>query len=556
MSKWISALCAAALASAQSVPTFQVGTRLVTVDVLVRSDKGTAVRGLTKDDFTLQDKGKNQTIAVFAVTDTASAPPAKPTPLPPGVASNRISSGGVENRGATVILFDRLNIPVAADQAVVRTKILALLASLKPTDRIGFYSLGNSLTMVQDFNEEAAGIIQAAKRLSTPGETASGSDPVEARLRDALTPMQVLDMTVRTSHTTQAFQTIARHLAGIPGRKDLIWVASDFPLTYGLSAERRENYKEEVAQATNTMSEANIAVYPMDPRGVEGNRSNSSLGDCSSGGGGGGGGRGKGQASNSAACADDASIPANSKAGGLMPGQTASGPSAIGLTASDTMQLVANNTGGKAYYNTNDIGPDVRKVIDEAEVTYTLGFYAEDKALDGKTHDLTVKVAKKPDTNNAQLHYRKSYVADNPQSAAGKHPEMGALIADAFDATSIGVMAASAPDPSKPDTRKVGVRVSLGDLQFEHLAGKWVASFDLGLSMEADNGKPDALSNKVSSKTMNLSLTDAQLKQGLTAGLDVDNSVPAPTQPTHLRVVVQDKSSGVAGSVRIPLSPK
>jgi VWFA-related protein len=549
MSKWISVLVAAALASGQSVPTFQVGTRLVTVDVLVRSDKGAAVRGLTKDDFTLQDKGKNQAIAVFSVTDTASAPATKPTPLPPGVASNRISSGGVENRGATVILFDRLNIPVAADQAVVRTKILALLAALKPTDRIGFYSLGNSLTMVQDFNEEAAGIIQAAKRLSTPGETATGSDPVEARLRDALTPMQVLDMTVRTSHTTQAFQTLARHLAGIPGRKNLIWVASDFPLTYGLSAERRENYKEEVAQATNTMSEANVAVYPMDPRGVEGNRSNSSLGDCPSGGG--GGGRGKGQ--NSVACSDDASIPANSKAGSLMPGQTAAGPSAIGLTASDTFQLVANNTGGKAYYNTNDIGPDVRRVIDEAEVTYTLGFYVEDKALDGKTHDLTVKVAKKPDTNNAQLHYRKSYVADNPQSAAKQqHPEMGALIADAFDATSIGVMAASAADPSKPDTRKVGVRVNLGDLQFEHLAGKWVASFDLGMSMESDNGKPGI----VSSKTMNLSLTDAQLKQGLTAGLDVDNTVPAPTQPTHLRVVVQDKSSGMAGSVRIPLSPK
>ena len=51
-------------------------------------------------------------------------------------------------------------------------------------------------------------------------------------------------------------------------------------------------------------------------------------------------------------------------------------------------------------------------------------------------------------------------------------------------------------------------------------------------------------------------LTDAQLKQGLTAGLDVDNTVPAPTQPSHLRVVVLDKSSGSAGSVRIPLAPK
>src|ERR1700689_5223532 len=105
MSKWISALCAAALVLGQNTPTFQVGTRLVTVDVLVVSDKGAAVRGLTKEDFTLQDKGKTQTIAVFAVTDTSTAPAGKATPLPPGVASNRISGGGGETRGATVILF-------------------------------------------------------------------------------------------------------------------------------------------------------------------------------------------------------------------------------------------------------------------------------------------------------------------------------------------------------------------------------------------------------------------------------------------------------------------
>jgi VWFA-related protein len=523
MSKWIAILCAAAVASAQSTPTFQVGTRLVTVDVLVRGEKGGAVRGLTKEDFTLQDKGKTQTIAVFSVTDTNSAPAAKTEPLAANVASNRINGGGVQTRGATAILFDRLNIPNVADQAVVRTKILALLASLKPTDRVGFYSLGNALTMVQDFSDDAGRLVEAAKRLS-PGQAAAGSDPVDALLKEALIPMQVEDMTVRVAATARAFQTIARHLKGIPGRKNLIWVTSDFPLTFGLSAERRTNYEDEVGRAVNTMSEANIAVYPMDPRGVDGNSSTKSTEDLPT-----------------------------SKEGGLMPGRNtqATQPAArVGLSASDTMQTIANATGGKAYYNSNDIGPDVRRVLDEAEVTYTLGFYIDGKALDGKTHDLNVKVAKKPETSGAQLHYRKSYLADNLQSAAAaqQRPDMGALVADAFDATAIGIMAASAPDPSKPGIHKVQVRVDLGDLQFDHLAGKWVASFDLGLAMEAA-GKQSSVSNK----TMNLSLTDDQLQKGLKAGLIVDNTVPSPAQPTRLRVVIQDKGSGAAGSVRIPL---
>jgi VWFA-related protein len=529
MSKWIALLCGAALAAAQTTPTFQVGTRLVTIDVQVRSEKGGAVKGLTKEDFTLQDKGKPQTIAVFAVTDLGSAPTRITDPLAANVASNRVNAAGLETRGATVILFDRLNIPVIADQAVVRTKIVALLASLRPTDRVGFYSLGTALTMVQDFGDDASKLVEAAKHLSVPGSASAGSDSLDARLKDALTPMEMQDMTVRTAATSRAFQTIARHLDGIKGRKNLIWVTSDFPLTYGLAADRRTNYESEVAHAVNTMSEANITVFPMDPRGVEGNASNSSLGK------------------------DNAAIPTSSKEGRLMPGKSsaADAPSSVGLKASDTMQTIANATGGKAYYYSNDIGPDVRTVLDEAEVTYTLGFYVEDKALDGKTHELNVKLAKKPETSGAQLHYRKSYVADNLQSAEAKQqrPDMGTLSTDALDATAIGIMAASAPDPAKPGTHKVQVRVDTGDFQFEHSAGKWVASFDLGLSMEAAPGKQSAVSNK----TVNLSFTDEQLQQALRAGLIVDNTIPSPAQPARLRIVVEDKGSGSAGSVRVPL---
>ena len=57
----ITLLCFAGFATAQVQPIYRVGTRLVTVDVLVRTDKG-AVKGLTKEDFILQDKGKTQQI--------------------------------------------------------------------------------------------------------------------------------------------------------------------------------------------------------------------------------------------------------------------------------------------------------------------------------------------------------------------------------------------------------------------------------------------------------------------------------------------------------------
>jgi VWFA-related protein len=181
----------AALAIAQE-PLYRTGARLVTVDVTVRNSQG-PVKGLTKDDFTVQDKGKPQIIAVFAMTDSAGTA-VKGDPLPPGVVSNSANATGEAPRAATVILFDRLNIPRALDQAAVRTKVLEFLASLQPADRIGFYSLGTGLTMVQDFDEGAGPLAQAAKQLAGSAAGQAASNEIEAHLKGALTPIQEQDI--------------------------------------------------------------------------------------------------------------------------------------------------------------------------------------------------------------------------------------------------------------------------------------------------------------------------------------------------------------------------
>jgi len=136
--------CVAGLAIGQVQPTFRVGTRLVQLDVVVLNDK-TPVRGLTKEDFTLQDKGKPQPIAVFSVTEAHKA--AKADPLPSNVSSNRMNNRGESTSTATVILFDKMNTP-STSQVVARKETLALLSSLKDTDRVAFYSLDTDLAMV------------------------------------------------------------------------------------------------------------------------------------------------------------------------------------------------------------------------------------------------------------------------------------------------------------------------------------------------------------------------------------------------------------------------
>src|SRR5579862_3581669 len=231
--RWTSLLCLAAILTAQSLPVFQTGTRLVQVDVVVHSDKG-SIKGLAKEDFILEDRGKVQTIAVFKVTESKAAPDA--APLPPGVTSNRVNRSGETAQTATVILFDRLNVTSALAQANARRSVLELLASLKPTDKIGFDSLYQGVTTVQEYKESAAPLMQAAKLVDVSG-TPAGLSPSDqtllANLREALTPAQTIGQVARVQITMAAFRSIARSLGGVPGRKNLIWITNTVPLTFG-----------------------------------------------------------------------------------------------------------------------------------------------------------------------------------------------------------------------------------------------------------------------------------------------------------------------------------
>ena len=73
----------------------------------------------------------------------------------------------------------------------------------------------------------------------------------------------------------------------------------------------------------------------------------------------------------------------------------------------DTMEKVAEETGGQAFVNTNDITGAIRKAVEDSAVTYTLGFYIDASALDGKFHEIKVQSKRKDVT----LRYPKGYFA-------------------------------------------------------------------------------------------------------------------------------------------------
>jgi VWFA-related protein len=513
------------LALAQSAPQpTSPNSRLVLMDVIVSNDRG-PVRGLTQGDFVLEDKGKKQTITLFQAVE--GKPIATGQALPPTVASNRMNAKGEAQATATAILYDRINAPSAEAQAFVRNQVLRVLAALKDGDHLGFYGLGFKLLKVVDFDEDVAPIARAAKALlqsnTVPDGFSADDKAVFRNLAEVLSPMQSMAPQARVNITYPAFRTIGRHMAGIPGRKNLIWIASYFPLTYGNSVDRRKNDEAEVNAFRNNLTESGISLYTIDPGGA-------------------------GAAFNTGQSAPVGPEGALIGAQRNQAGDSSVNNTATSMTGNQTMQLLADSTGGRSYRNANDIEPALNEALRLSAATYTIGFVPDEKVLDGRTHEIKITVAKKAETDKAKLSYRKQYLAWSPTMPDPQLiPAMGELLDDALLARGIGLMGVANvnPDPAKPGTQAIDLRIGASDIRFDPKDGNFAAAFDVAIAIEG--------AKVVSMKTFSPSMGADQLGQVMTTGMDTREIVDAPGNGVF-RIVVLDKKTGASGTIRIPFN--
>jgi VWFA-related protein len=495
------------------------GPRMILTDVMVTNDKG-PVRGLNKNDFSVEDKGKKQTISLFGITESGKLKiPA--TPLPAGIYTNRLNNKGEIQGTATVLLFDRANSD-AGDQAFVRGQILKVLGALKDTDRLGFSGLGFKLQVIRDYNEDAAPLAKAARALQQ-GSTAPANFTAEEKevfngLTEALAPMQQLQPQARVNITYPAFRQVSRHLTGVEGRKNVIWISSEFPLTYGNDQARKKNDEAEVEAFKNVLLESNIVLFPIDPAGAGGSFN---------------------QTAEGAPTANEGSLMKGSMRNSTNTGSFTTTDSS--LMGTQTFLNLANATGGQVYRNVNDISPELKEVLSAAEYTYTLGFYPDEKTLDSKNHDIkiTVKDTKLKPT------YRKQYFAWGPATPQGQKPGVAIeeLIADSLNATGIGMMAVANPAPDKPGAQVLDVRLTAADVRFDQTGDKFSPDFDVVIV--SDNGKQRG------TKTYTPALTADQMKVILEGGLNLSETLEPGAPGGYFRIVAIDKKTGATGSLMV-----
>ncbi len=391
-------------APATTLPTLKVSTRLVVVDVVAADGKGHPITDLKADDFSVLEEGSNQSIKVFSFQQPAPAdqPQQPPAKLPPNLVTNVPTYK--PNRPMSVLLLDGLNTDNIS-QKYARQEMLKYLAKLPEGQPVAVYLLGNKLRLLQDFTTDPALLQQALTRIKDKNSALIKNDPaLSAAATASLLQMGLPGMVaqiqgfeqeevsaqvdLRVEETVNALLSLARTLAGYPGRKNLIWVSSSFPSNLfdlaglnSVSSQRQSSansqargYSNPIEKLASALSNARVAVYPVDTRGVNSFASVSDIGNR-----------------------DRDAVP---------------GGAADPQTAHTTMNTVAERTGGRAFYNTNDLAGAIKEGIEDGSTYYTLGYYPENKDWNGKFRKIVVKLNRP----GVKLHYREGYIATDPRA--------------------------------------------------------------------------------------------------------------------------------------------
>jgi VWFA-related protein len=561
-SGWIVSLLLAGLCYAADDPSvFRVNTQLVEVDIVVNGKHG-PVAGLTKNDFTILDNGKPQQISLFSVqSHLATRNAAKAAaPLAPGVVSNRLTRTGEDPASPTVVLWDALNTEVA-DQAWVRSQVIKYLQTMNPRDPIAVYILVKNLRVIQDFTDDAIPLIQAVRHtnaeqsadLSAPDltdlqaqtglalMTAGGSaDPQNGMLMllrskaiDAGGEMSDYALRDQVYLTQAALEAIAEHLSGLPGRKKLVWISGSFPTVpptqrdnLGLSTNEYLDFSPQIDHAIRALNGANVAVYPIDPRGV------------------------------ATGAVSASTRPTQLAPGGAVPAEalTAGALAAGSLTAPgiDTMNMLAGGTGGEAFYATNDATGAIKTIMDDGQVTYRLGFYPSELKLDGAYHSISVKVAHRGSSVAGNpieaVRARKGYFALDAKNSTDGHwrERLNESMQNPLEATQLGLRASAVPVKGTPGMYELELTLDLEGLHLEHQKNLWVGTIAYSTLVTPSE------STKGTLETIRLSLTEDRLRAGLKDGYVLRRKVVVGDSKANLRVAIEDTATGVVGSVTVP----
>jgi VWFA-related protein len=230
---------------------------------MVEDSKGRPVTDLRRADFQVQDNRKPQPITLFSA-DRGVGPASNP--------SARQPSDSVEApAGYSVILLDWLNTSYAY-RLMAQEQLLDLVKKYQPRQKVAIYLLGHEARLLHDFTDDMDILWQvvenAGLEFGMVEDAPSAPSRSDARYagrggRGGDGEIEGLILQNKVFDTLQTLQTIADHLAHVPGRKSLVWLTAGFPWSAG-----GLDFVPRVETALGKLNKADVATYTVNPCGL------------------------------------------------------------------------------------------------------------------------------------------------------------------------------------------------------------------------------------------------------------------------------------------------
>jgi VWFA-related protein len=541
-------------AEQQSSPfVFKTSSRLVVVDVVATNSKGEPIPDLKAEDFVITEDGAPQPVRSFSFQQAARERGA-PQEVAQKETADVITNTPRHKEGAiwSVIVLDALNSPML-DQSDTRQQLLKVLEKL-PDQPVAVYVLGTQLRLIQDFSSDPQVLKRAIASLKNKApallDNPKGGHEAErypAAFIAALPPQAMASILrwegestasrtrSRLQLTLDALNAIARNLKSLPGRKNLIWVSEGFPFSIdpgnvvrARDAVSGHNYTVAVSQTANALFDSQIAIYPIDSRGM---------------------------------VASQVYDPASRGVDAIGLGESQIGLDSTvskqngDLDATHTSMLeVAERTGGKAFYNRNEIGNAIVESMNDGGAYYTLGYYPTNHNWNGRFRRISVKT-KRP---GARLRHRSGYFALEPASFTREtQAEQARLFTQAMNinapvSTQVLFQARVLPSSVQTQNQVVvnylipasGISFSKGSDDLQHAS--------INCAVEVYSEKGDSI--KKDGATMTAALKPDVYEQVVRQGFPCQQKLTLPLGDYLLRLGVRDNTTGAIGTADTKVS--
>ena len=385
--------------------TLKASTEVVLVNVTVRGKNDMFIRDLKSGDFTVLEDGKKQEIVSLDVenTDSVVTAEAPKTELlgnlnpAPGTAapSNppRAPETELKDRRLIVLFFDLTAMQTEEIERAAKSAMDYADKQMAPADLVSVITLSNSLKVDLDFTSDKAALKTAMTSLIggsnegfTNGAAADTTDTTDTSdAASGFTPDETEYNIFNTDRRLQALVNLANDLSVVPQRKSVIYFSG------GMERTGVEN-QTQLRLAINAASRANLSFYPVDVRGLEAMVPGGAAFGGGGGRGGGGGARGGGGGTS------------------VYSGRGVLSQYDSNFASQETLVTLANDTGGRAFLDSNDFAPAFTKVHEDTSFYYLLGYISSNTQRDGRYRRITVRV-NRTDLKDAKVEFRKGYYA-------------------------------------------------------------------------------------------------------------------------------------------------